>query len=118
MWDNETLKSVEEELTEGETETIPEKKSKNTYLLSGAFSILTLLVSIFVQPPMQWISLSLLLISLIGTVYLFIKRNEKKPTTDQKSSPLLVQEYEKQSQLKEQWRELLGEIDSVQAHYQ
>ena len=118
MWDNETLKSVEEELTEGETEKIPEKKSKNTYLLSGAFSILTLLVSIFVQPPMQWISLSLLLISLIGTVYLFIKRNEKKPTTDQKSSPLLVQEYEKQSQLKEQWRELLGEIDSVQAHYQ
>src|SRR5699024_1874116 len=118
MWDNETLKSVEEELTEGETETIPEKKSKNTYLLSGAFSILTLLVSIFVQPPMQWISLSLLLISLIITVYLFIKRYEKKFTTDQKSSTLIVQKYEKQCLLTEQCHEHLVEIHSVQAHYQ
>ena len=119
MWDHETLRNVEEELATAEkTEKVSEVRSPKTYILSGGLALLAFLASFLVQPPIQWISLGLGLLGLAGTFFLFTRRNEEKSTPAKKSSAFMRQEYEKQSQLKEQWRDLLGEIDSVQAHYQ
>ncbi|SHE90747.1 Uncharacterized protein YhaN [Atopostipes suicloacalis DSM 15692] len=119
MWDSETLRSIEDELaTEESIEKAPEEKPKKSYLLSGGLALFALLASFFVQPPIQWVTLGLGLLSLAGTFLLFVKRDKKKLAPNKEPSAFMVQEYEKQSQLKEQWRDLLGEIDSVQAHYQ
>jgi len=119
MWDNETLRSVEDELaTEEKIEEKPEEKAGKGYIFSGLLTILALLGAFFVQPPIQWLALGLGLLSLAGTFFLFTKRNEKKSIPSKNTSIFMMREYEKQSQLKAQWRDLLGEIDSVQAEYQ
>src|SRR5699024_8663791 len=58
------------------------------------------------------------LLGLVGTVFLFSKQNKKIEKPDRKSSAFMKQEYGKQMALKNQWRDSLGEIDSMQARFQ
>lgn len=119
MWDNEKLRNVELEI---ETEEIPAEKpkkaTKRSAIINGAIGVLILSVAFFANPPLQWILFGIGLLTVISAVFLFSKRKQEAPTADKKTSEFIIQEYEKQLSLKDQWRDALGEIDSIQARYQ
>lgn len=119
MWDNETLRNVEIELeADKETNTISKQTSSKPKIFSGLITVLILIISFFVRPPLQWFLFGVSLLGLVGTVFLFSKQNKKIEKPDRKSSAFMKQEYEKQMALKNQWRDSLGEIDSMQARFQ
>src|SRR5690625_5413993 len=119
MWDNETLRNVELELEAGETPAEkPKKTTTRPAIISGAVGILILSAAFLTNPPLQWLLFGIGLLALIRAVFLFSKRNQKTTTSDKQPSAFMTQEYEKQLSLKDQWRDALGEINSIQARYQ
>ena len=119
MWDNETLRNVELELEAGETPAEkPKKTTTRPTIISGAVGALLLSAAFLTNPPLQWLLFGIGLLALISAVFLFSKRNQKTTTSDKQPSAFMTQEYEKQLSLKDQWRDALGEIDSIQARYQ
>jgi len=118
MWENETLREVEEELEAPEPEEA-ETKSKVTFpaLLAIVLGILAIGRSLFTDPPIQWLLMGVGVIVLLAAVWWLVKRPKQKKEPKEPSK-FMVQEYEKQLALKEQWRDSLGEIDSIQAKQQ
>lgn len=112
MWDNQELKEVEEQL---ETEDVDEESSnKFLPILSTIIGLGLLGGSFFVEAPLQWILAVLAILAFVLTVVL----SKQTPKDSAQPSEFLVKEYEKQLQIKEEWREALGEVDALQANYQ
>ena len=114
MWDNQELKNAEEELNSTDLEREPAKKTNP--LISGIVSLLAVAGAFFVETPFNAL---LGLVALLAFVFslITVRRNAKRTST-LPPNEFLAKEYEKQLGLKEEWRESLGAVDSVQETYQ
>lgn len=114
MWDNEELKQAEEQLNQAAPEREPEKQT-NPFMIGG-IGLLAVIGAFFVTAPAQWL---LGLVAVVAFIFagLTVRKNTQT-TTSASSNEFLAKEYEKQLGLKEEWRESLGAVDSLQATYQ
>jgi len=124
MWDNDTLKSVKKDLEAPESEAEPVAPSRPFIpLASGLAGVLLLILSFFMDAPLNW-GLGLVgVLAFIVAGALYRKQRPAAPTEAEQtnkgsSQALLAQEYEKQVAMKDEWQAVLGEVDAIQARYQ
>jgi uncharacterized protein YhaN len=114
MWDNQELKQAEEQLNHADPAQEPVKQTNS--LLIGGIGLLAAIGAFFVAAPVQWL---LGLVAVVAFVFAgLMARKNTQTATPASSNEFLEKEYEKQLVLKEEWRESLGAVDSMQATFQ
>jgi uncharacterized protein YhaN len=113
MWDNQELKDVEAQLetAAAEEETAPNKIAP---ILSGLLGLVFAGTAFLVDASLQWLLVLLAGVAFV-LAFVFYQKSSKKQT---QPHDFLVKEYDKQLELKEEWREALGEVDALQENYQ
>ena len=108
MWDNQAFKEVEAELQGGKHK----KQTNRPFMITGIAGLIFGILAFMLSTPFNWLFGALTILAFVIGFAFSRRQDTVKP------NEVLEKEYTKQLQIKKEWQDLLGKLDTLQADYQ